>query len=73
MSMNRDEAAQLARAIEQRFPELRYELREAAGVWVIEVRNPRTGENFGIVSPTDWQDRLLTMEGLEPRRQQPPT
>jgi hypothetical protein len=38
---------------------------------VVTVTNPRTNESFGIVSPTDWQERLNTMQSLEPRCTQP--
>lgn len=71
MSMSHDEASRLHEQIARDHPELRCELREYESAWVVMVTNPRTNESFGIVSATDWQDRLNTMQGLEPRRTQP--
>jgi hypothetical protein len=63
MSMKYEEALQLKEEIEQTHPELTCDVREMAGVWVVDVNNPRTNEQFGIVHPATWQDRLSNMEG----------
>lgn len=63
MSMTQDEAARLQQQIEQQYPQVDTELKQYANVWTILVRNPRTGEHFGIVSASDWQERLNTMLG----------
>jgi hypothetical protein len=68
MTMNHDEAIQLQEQIARDHPELRCNIGQYESAWVVTVTNPRTNESFGIVSPTDWQDRLNTMQGLEPRR-----
>lgn len=65
MSMTRDEAARLMEQIERDHPQVRCELQEYAGTWQVMVRNPRTNEAFGIVSPHGWQDRLANMEGVQ--------
>lgn len=64
MTMTQTEAADLKAQIERAAPEVTAELREYAPGWVVEVKNPRTGETFGVVSPDDWRTRLLTMEGV---------
>jgi len=68
MAMSQDEAIQLKEQIARDHPELSYDVRQYESAWVVLVTNPRTNESFGVVSPTDWQDRLNTMQGLEPRR-----
>jgi hypothetical protein len=68
MSMTHDEASRLMEQIARDHPQVRCELQEYAGVWQVIVRNPRTNEEFGIVSPRHWEDRLLNMEGVQPPR-----
>lgn len=65
-SMTQPEAAQVKQQIEQDHPELACELREYAGVWTVQVRNPRTRESISVVSEDDWRGRLSTLEGMEP-------
>lgn len=64
MTMTQAEAAQLKAQIERAAPEVTAELREYAPGWVVEVTNPRTGEQFGVVSPDDWRTRLAVLEGV---------
>ncbi|HEX6292377.1 MAG TPA: hypothetical protein VFZ66_24535 [Herpetosiphonaceae bacterium] len=64
MVMTYDEANRLKEQIEREHPEVTCEVQQYEHAWQVLVRNPRTNEQFGIVSPTDWQDRLNTMEGI---------
>jgi hypothetical protein len=66
--MTQDEAAGLKQNIERTHPELRCDLQQYEGVWMVVVTNSRTNESFGIVNQATWQDRLNTMEGWEPNR-----
>jgi hypothetical protein len=66
MSMNHDEARSLSEQIARNHPELTVDLREYAGVWTVLVKNPRSNESFGIVSPSDWQERLAMLQGMIP-------
>jgi hypothetical protein len=61
--MQRDDAVRLAETIHQQYPTLRCEPRQYAGIWSVEVTNPRTQEQINVVDATTWQDRLLTMTG----------
>lgn len=66
MAMNHDEATSLKEQIARDHPELTFDVREYEGVWTVIVTNPRTNESFGIVNPTDWQERLAMMQGMVP-------
>lgn len=66
MSMTHDEALRLEQQIAQQYPQVETELKQYADVWTILVRNPRTGEHFGIVSATEWQDQMDNLVGVEP-------
>jgi len=68
MIMSHDEATHLKEQIARDHPELACDVQQYERAWVVTVTNPRTNESFGIVSPTDWQDRLNTMQGVEVRR-----
>lgn len=62
MAMTHDEATSLKEQIVRDHPELSCDVREYEQI----VTNPRTNESFGIVSPTDWQERLAMMQGMVP-------
>ncbi len=65
MALTQDEAVRLQEHITTNHPELTCEVRQYEGVWTVMVTNPRTNEQFGIVSETDWQERLNMMEGVQ--------
>ena len=65
MAMTHDEAMRLQEQITADHPQLTCDLRQYEGTWVVMVKNPRTNESFGIVSLTDWQERLNMMEGVQ--------
>ncbi len=62
--MNQEEATRLKQEIERSHPEVTCELRQYGGTWSVEVTNPRTNEQFNVVDPATWQDRLASMQGL---------
>lgn len=66
MAMTQDEAISLKEQIARDHPELAFDVREYEQVWTVIVTNPRTNESFGIVSQTDWQERLAMMQGMVP-------
>lgn len=66
MAMSYDEANRLKEQIARDHPDLAFDVREYEQVWTVMVTNPRTNESFGIVSPTDWQERLAMMQGMVP-------
>lgn len=66
MALTHDEASGLKEQIVRDHPELSCDVREYEQVWTVIVTNPRTNESFGIVSPTDWQERLAMMQGMVP-------
>ena len=65
MIMTYDEATQLKTQIEQTHAGITCDLRQYEQAWVVIVTNPRTNESFGVVSPTDWQERLDMMQGMQ--------
>ena len=65
MTMTHDEAEQLKAHIERTQPGMTCEVRQYDSTWQVIVTNPRTNESFGVVSATDWQNRLNNMQGAE--------
>ncbi|MBV9789578.1 MAG: hypothetical protein JOZ51_15435 [Chloroflexi bacterium] len=66
MAMNHDEATRFKQQIAREHPKLTFDVREYQGDWTVIVINPRTNESFGIVNPSDWQERLAMMQGMVP-------